>query len=157
KACHLFYLKNFYKDNLLAKGELEIEGVTIDLGAIDIPIFMQAGEKDHIAPFNSVYRSARLFGGDVRYMLAGSGHIAGVVNPPAKQKYHYRTNPALPETVEDWIREAKHHQHSWWPYWIEWLDEQSSGTVPARIPGDAGLPVIEDAPGSYVLVKSDDA
>lgn len=157
RACHLFYLKNFYKDNLLSKGELEIEGVQIDLGAVDIPIFMQAGEKDHIAPPNSVYRSARLFGGDVRYMLAGSGHIAGVVNPPAKQKYHYRTNSDLPENLEEWTKGAEFHEHSWWPYWIKWLGEQSEGTVPARIPGDGKLQIIEDAPGSYVRVKSDDS
>ncbi|WP_370338930.1 PHA/PHB synthase family protein [Parvularcula marina] len=157
RACHLFYLKNFYRDNLLSKGELEIEGVPIKLDAVDIPIFMQAGEKDHIAPPNSVYRSARLFDGDVRYMLAGSGHIAGVVNPPAKKKYHYKTNSALPETLEEWVKGAEHHEHSWWPYWMEWLSSLSDGTVPARIPGEGGLPVIEDAPGSYVLVKSDDA
>lgn len=155
KACHLYYLRNFYKDNLLAKGELEIEGVPIDLSKVTIPIFMQAGEKDHIAPPNSVFRSAQLYGGDVEYMLAGSGHIAGVVNPPAKQKYHYSTNTDLPETLDEWKSGATRHDYSWWGYWLEWLGQHSPGEVDARIPGEAGLPAIEDAPGSYVLVKSD--
>ncbi|ADM10091.1 poly-beta-hydroxybutyrate polymerase [Parvularcula bermudensis HTCC2503] len=155
KACHLFYLKNFYRDNLLAKGELEIEGVKIDLSKVNIPIFMQAGENDHIAPYQSVYRSAKLFGGDVRYMLAGSGHIAGVINPPEKKKYHYSTNDQLPDTVEDWKEDAERHDYSWWPYWIKWLADRSEGTVPARQPGDGDLPVLEDAPGHYVLTQSE--
>ena len=157
KACHMFYLRNFYKDNLLSRGELEVEGTTIDLGKVTTPVFMQAGEKDHIAPPNSVYRSAKLFGGDVEYMLAGSGHIAGVINPPWKQKYHYSINPALPETLEEWRQKAERHDFSWWPHWIEWLGGQSKGTVPARQPGDGELDVIEDAPGSYVKVKSGEA
>ena len=155
KACHLFYLKNFYRDNLLSQGKLDIEGTPIDLSSVEIPIFMQAGEKDHIAPPNSVYRSAKLFGGDVEYMLAGSGHIAGVINPPAKKKYHYNTNTELPESLDEWKSRSEYHDYSWWPYWIEWLGRQSDGEVEARIPGDRELPVIEDAPGSYVQVKSD--
>ncbi len=155
KACHLYYLREFYQHNKLSEGGLEIEGVPIDLANVSIPIFMQAGEKDHIAPPRSVYRSARLFGGDVTYMLAGSGHIAGVVNHPDKKKYHYRINEELPETLDDWKEGSELHDYSWWPYWIKWLDEQSPGTVDARIPGDGDLPVIEDAPGSYVKVKAE--
>ncbi|MEM6650799.1 MAG: alpha/beta fold hydrolase, partial [Pseudomonadota bacterium] len=155
KACHLYYLREFYQYNKLTKGELFIDDIQIDMEAVDIPIFMQAGENDHIAPFRSVYNSAVKFGGPVEYMLAGSGHIAGVINHPDKKKYHYRTNSQLPPKVEDWVKDAEMHDHSWWPYWIKWLDRQSSGTVPARIPGDSELTPIENAPGSYVTVRSD--
>jgi polyhydroxyalkanoate synthase len=155
KACHLFYLRNFYKDNLLAKGELEIEGVKIDLSKVEIPIFMQAGEKDHIAPAPSVYNSARLFGDNAQYMLAGSGHIAGVINHPDKQKYHYSVNAELPATLDEWQAKAERREYSWWPYWIEWLNRHSGGQVDARQPGDGNLPVLEDAPGTYVLARSD--
>ncbi|MEM9840536.1 MAG: class I poly(R)-hydroxyalkanoic acid synthase [Pseudomonadota bacterium] len=155
KACHLFYLSEFYRHNRLAKGEIEIDGVPIDMTKVETPIFMQAGEKDHIAPPNSVYRSARLFGGpDVTYMLAGSGHIAGVVNHPDKKKYHYSTNDELPETLDAWKEGAERHDHSWWDYWMSWLSERSGGSVPARQPGDGELPAIEDAPGSYVKVQA---
>lgn len=158
KNVHLFYLREFYKNNRLAKGEMEINGELLDISRVTIPIFMQAGETDHIAPHNSVYRTARLFasqGNDkVRYMLAGSGHIAGVVNHPAKKKYHHSINEALPETVEAWKAEATRHPGSWWPHWIEWLNAVSPGTVPARHPGDGKLKPLEDAPGSYVKVKA---
>ena len=154
-ACHDWYLRKFYRDNALAEGTLRMAGEPIRLEDIDVPAFFQAGEKDHIAPPRSVYKSARLFGGEARFMLAGSGHIAGVVNPPAKKKYHYRTNDALPETMDAWVETAALHEHSWWPYWDRWLTERSPGKVPARTPGDGALPVIEDAPGSYVRVRSD--
>ena len=158
KGVHLFYLREFYQHNRLAKGAMEMDGETLDLGAVDIPIFMQAGETDHIAPFGSIYRTARLFasGGNnkVQYMLAGSGHIAGVVNHPDKHKYHHSVNTALPETVAEWRENAERHAGSWWPYWIEWLNEISPGETQARIPGEGGLGVIEDAPGSYVKVKA---
>ncbi|MCQ8185264.1 PHA/PHB synthase family protein [Parvularcula maris] len=156
KACHLFYLRDFYQHNKLSRGELEIEGTRIDLSKVKTPIFMQAGEKDHIAPPQSVYRSARLFGGDdVTYMLAGSGHIAGVINHPDKKKYHYRINDQLPGSLQEWTAGAEMHEHSWWPHWIEWLNERSPGKVPAPVPGDGELQVIEDAPGSYVKVQAD--
>ncbi len=155
KACHLYYLREFYQHNKLSKSELVIDGTHIDLAKVKVPIFMQAGEKDHIAPAGSVYRSARSFGGDVTYMLAGSGHIAGVINHPDKKKYHYRTNDSLPESLAAWTENAEFHDHSWWPYWIEWLSSHSSGEVAARAPGDRELSVIEDAPGSYVKVKGE--
>ncbi|MEM1380109.1 MAG: class I poly(R)-hydroxyalkanoic acid synthase [Pseudomonadota bacterium] len=156
KACHLYYLKEFYRHNRLSKGALEIDGVPIDLSKVSTPIFMQAGEKDHIAPPNSVYRSARLFGGpDVTYMLAGSGHIAGVVNHPDKKKYHFSTNDALPETLDDWREGAERHDFSWWNHWMAWLGERSGGKVPARQPGDGALSIIEPAPGSYVKVRAE--
>jgi polyhydroxyalkanoate synthase len=155
KACHLFYLREFYQHNKLSRGLLEIEGTKIDLSKVKTPIFMQAGEKDHIAPPGSVYRSAKLFGGEVTYMLAGSGHIAGVINHPDKKKYHYRVNDQLPETLAEWAEGAEMHEHSWWPHWTQWLDERSPGRVPAPVPGDGELQVIEDAPGSYVRVQAD--
>ncbi len=158
KAVHIFYLREFYQKNRLAKGEMEIDGHFLNLGDVDIPMFFQAGETDHIAPHNSVYRTARLFAQDgndkVTYMLAGSGHIAGVVNHPDKKKYHHSVNPALPESVEDWKQDAERHDGSWWPYWIEWLNQVSPGKTAARTPGDGALAVIEEAPGSYVKVKS---
>jgi poly[(R)-3-hydroxyalkanoate] polymerase subunit PhaC len=153
KTLHLFYLKNFYRDNMLSKGKMALDGVKLDLKKVTIPIFMQAGERDHIAPYRSVYNSARKFGGDVTYLLAGSGHIAGVINPPSKNKYYYRTNKALPAKIEKWVEKSSHFPGSWWPYWLQWLESQSEGEVPARIPGDGGLSVIEDAPGSYVKIK----
>jgi polyhydroxyalkanoate synthase len=158
KGVHLFYLREFYQKNRLARGEMTIDGETLDLTAVDIPIFMQAGETDHIAPHNSVYRTARLFADgderDVTYMLAGSGHIAGVVNHPSKGKYHHSINPALPATLEEWKSAAVRHNGSWWPYWMAWLDAHSPGKTRARQPGDGKLKPIEDAPGSYVRVKS---
>ncbi len=158
KNVHLFYLREFYQKNALANGKMKIDDETLDLGDVDIPIFMQAGETDHIAPHNSVYKSARLFASkdnaNVTYMLAGSGHIAGVVNHPDKNKYHHSVNAELPETVADWKASAERHPGSWWPYWIKWLDQVSSDMTPARTPGDGKLAVIEDAPGTYVKVKS---
>jgi len=154
KRVHLFYLKEFYQHNRLAKGEIVMDGVMLDLSKVTIPIFMQAGETDHIAPYRSIYNSAKTYGGDVRYMLAGSGHIAGVVNHPDKNKYHHSTNEALPEKVEDWINNAERHHGSWWPYWMEWLNQTSAEQAKARVPGDRNLTPIEDAPGSYVRVKA---
>ena len=158
KNVHLFYLREFYQKNALAKGEMVMDGEVLDLSEVNVPIFMQAGETDHIAPYKSIYKTARLFasGGNdkVIYMLAGSGHIAGVVNHPDKQKYHHSINTALPETVEEWQAGAERFPGSWWPHWMEWLDSVSNSKVPARQPGDGKLPVIEDAPGSYVKVKA---
>jgi len=153
-ANHSFYLGEFYKDNKLAQGELVISGLKMDLGKITIPIFELAAKEDHIAPAKSVYIGAKKFGGPVEYVLAGSGHIAGVINPPEKVKYQYWTNCDLkPATLDDWIARAKETPGSWWPHWIEWLSGQSGAYVPARTPG-ARLGVIEDAPGSYVKVRS---
>ncbi len=158
KNVHLFYLREFYQHNRLAKGEMVIDGCRLDLGDVDIPLFMQAGETDHIAPHNSVYRTARLFASknkaNVTYMLAGSGHIAGVVNHPDRQKYHHSVNAALPATLDEWKAGAKRHSGSWWPYWMTWLNKVSPGDVPARHPGDGALKPIEDAPGSYVKAKA---
>ncbi|BDW99545.1 class I poly(R)-hydroxyalkanoic acid synthase [Maricaulis maris] len=157
KALHLWYLDNFYKNNRLAKGELEMGGHRLDLGAVKTPVYIQASRDDHIAPYPSVYRAARLYGGEARFMMAGSGHIAGVINHPDAKKYQYWTNDALPETVEAWIDGAVEHPGSWWGDWRDWLYARSGEDVPARTPGDGKLKLIRKAPGRNVMVRSDDA
>ncbi|MFQ5562866.1 MAG: PHA/PHB synthase family protein [Parvularculaceae bacterium] len=154
KNVHLFYLREFYQHNRLAKREMVLGGRKLNLADVKIPIFMQAGETDHIAPHQSVYNSAKLFGGPVEYMLAGSGHIAGVINHPRRNKYHYSMNPELPKTLEDWKADAERRDGSWWPHWIEWLNRVSPEKTAAGIPGAGNLKIIEDAPGSYVKVKA---
>ena len=153
-ANHKFYLRKFYHDNLLSSGGLELCGVKLDLGNITIPIYDLAAREDHIAPAVSVYAGARLFGGDVEYVLAGSGHIAGVINPPnpAKPKYQYWTSKERPPRLADFIASATETPGSWWPHWIEWLSAKSGDMVPARPPGTR-LGVLEDAPGSYVKLR----
>ena len=156
-ANHAFYLRKFYLENALAKGQMTFAGQRLSLSKVKLPIYELATKEDHIAPAKSVYIGARLFGGPVKFVMAGSGHIAGVVNPPEKVKYQYYLNDALtgplPASLEDWQNSAVEHPGSWWPHWAEWLRGQSDGMVPSRQPGD-GLKVIEDAPGSYVRVKA---
>ena len=153
-ANHSFYLGEFYKDNKLAQGQLQVGGLTMDLGKIKIPVFELAAKEDHIAPARSVYTGAKMFGGPVEYVLAGSGHIAGVINPPDKVKYqHWVKSDLGPATLEDWIAVAKENPGSWWPYWIEWISRLSGPMVEPRVPG-AKSGVIEDAPGSYVKIRS---
>jgi polyhydroxyalkanoate synthase len=156
KTLHLYYLNNFYRENRLSKGELELAGHRLDLGQVKIPVFAQAAEGDHIAPYRSVYRGTRRFGGPVTFMLAGSGHIAGVVNPPGAQKYQHWINSCehLPDAVEDWRAGSQEFPGSWWPRWMEWLKPQSGAQVAARDPGRGPLGVLGDAPGSYVKVRS---
>ncbi|MEO8812531.1 MAG: class I poly(R)-hydroxyalkanoic acid synthase [Caulobacteraceae bacterium] len=154
KALHLFYLRNFYRDNALAKGELELAGVRLDLGKVKTPIYVQSSREDHIAPAKSVYKGARLFGGPVRFTLAGSGHIAGVINAPAAKKYQHWTNDALPPTLGEWMAGAVEHPGSWWPNWAKWLRERSGKDVAARDPATGPLTPIEDAPGRFVKVRS---
>lgn len=154
KALHLFYLRYFYKENALARGELELGGVKLDLKKVKAPIYVQSSREDHISPFRSVYRGARLFGGPTTFMMSGSGHIAGVINHPDAKKYQHWTNEALPEKVEDWIAGAQEHPGSWWHHWAGWLKEKSGDLVPARDPAKGKLKPIEDAPGRYVQVRS---
>jgi len=146
-----------YQKNLLIEpGGIEILDTPIDLGLIKTPAFFQATREDHIAPYKSVYKAVSLFAGEKRFALAGSGHIAGIVNPPAKQKYQYWTN-AKRKTYADgdaWLADATEHPGSWWPYWHEWNAKKSGAKVAARQPGDGALKIIEAAPGSYVKVKS---
>jgi polyhydroxyalkanoate synthase len=156
KALHLFYLNNFYRGNKLSKGELEMSGHRLKLGDVKIPVFSQAAEGDHIAPYGSVFRGVRKFGGPITFMLAGSGHIAGVVNPPGAQKYQHwiHRDEHLPETVEQWRANADEFPGSWWPRWMDWLKPQAGVQVAARDPEAGPLGAIEDAPGSYVKVRS---
>ncbi len=153
-ANHHYYLNEFYNENKLAKGELEVSGETVCLSDIKIPVFNLAAKEDHIAPAQSVFIGAQLFGGPVELVVAGSGHIAGVVNPPAKVKYQYWTAPkAAAESLEDWLGMARETPGSWWPYWSEWLSKQSGRKINPREPGKV-LGTLEDAPGSYVKAAS---
>jgi polyhydroxyalkanoate synthase len=154
-ANHSFYLRNCYLQNKLAKGEMEIAGVKLDLGKVKVPVYNLATREDHIAPAKSVLYGSRLFGGEVRYVLAGSGHIAGVVNPPTKPKYQYWTG-GRPKgaDVDAWLKNATEHPGSWWPDWLAWLKAHDAATVPARPIGGGKLQALEDAPGSYVKVRS---
>ena len=155
KALHMAYLRQMYGANALAQGAFEIGGERIDLSRVKIPLFFQASREDHIAPMNSVYRSARLFSGaDATYTLAGSGHIAGVINAPAARKYQHWTNDALPPTLAEWQAGAVENPGSWWEHWAAWLRERSGPQIPARDPAKGPLTPIEPAPGSYVKVKS---
>jgi polyhydroxyalkanoate synthase len=152
-ANHSFYLRSCYLENRLSKGEMVIAGETLDLGKITLPIYNLATREDHIAPAKSAFLGSKFFGGTVKYVLAGSGHIAGVVNPPAKVKYQYWTGGPPTGNLDTWIAKAEEHPGSWWPDWIEWIKAQDSATVPAREPGGGKFTPIEDAPGSYVRVK----
>ena len=152
---HTSYLRDFYQSNKLARGELELGGVKLDLTQVKTPIYVQSSREDHIAPMRSVYRGAKLFGGDATFTLSGSGHIAGVINHPDALKYQHWINPALPDTVESWLAGASEHKGSWWPHWAAWLAERSGAKVPARDPSAGPLPAMEDAPGSYVKARSD--
>ena len=155
KKLHLDYLRSMYGQNLLSKGEFTIGGVKVDLSKVTIPLYFQASREDHIAPMNSVYRSARAFSNAaVTLTLAGSGHIAGVINPPSANKYQHWTNAALPGTLAEWQAAAVEHPGSWWNHWAAWLADKSGDMIPARDPNKGPLKPIEPAPGSYVKVKS---
>jgi len=152
---HSFYLRNMYMKNLLGTpGGITLAGVPIELSKVKLPAYFISTVEDHIAPWKTTYRGARYLGGPVRFVLGGSGHIAGIVNPPAAKKYHYWTNEALPETPEQWFEGATQHPGSWWDDWQAWMDARNAGEkVPARVPGDGKLKVLEDAPGSYVMQR----
>jgi polyhydroxyalkanoate synthase subunit PhaC len=153
-ANHSFYLRNCYLNNTLSKGEVKIADTPIDLSAIKIPIYNLATREDHIAPPRSVLLGSKFFGGPVRFVLSGSGHIAGVVNPPARKKYQYWTGPRpRGADLDKWLAKAKEHPGSWWPDWLAWLKKQGAAEVPARAPGGGVLKPLEDAPGSYVKMQ----
>ncbi|ALN73175.1 class I poly(R)-hydroxyalkanoic acid synthase [Aureimonas sp. AU20] len=153
KTNHLFYLRACYFENRLARGEMEITGVPLDLSTVTIPVYNLATREDHIAPAISVYEGSLALGGPTTYVVTASGHIAGVVNPPAKQKYRFWTGaaPARDVTYEDWWKTAEETPGSWWPHWQAWISALGgSEQVPAREPGGGTLAPIEDAPGRYV-------
>jgi polyhydroxyalkanoate synthase len=153
---HHFYLDNFYNANRLALGEMRLGHEHLDLGRVTLPVYHVATKEDHIAPPQSAYRGARLIGSkNATFVLAGSGHIAGVVNPPALKKYQFWTKRGVAEpTLEAWATDADETPGSWWPHWDVWLGKTSKRMVPARVPG-AVLGAIEDAPGSFVKVRFD--
>ncbi|TXH36873.1 MAG: class I poly(R)-hydroxyalkanoic acid synthase [Rhodospirillaceae bacterium] len=156
-AMHSFYLRNMYQENRLSTpGGLTLKGVPVDLTKIKTPAFILSTKEDHIAPWKSTYAATQLYRGPVKFVLASSGHIAGVVNPPAANKYNHWVNDAktLPKKPEDWLAGAEARPASWWPEWQKWVTAYSGGTVPARKPGSGKMKPIEDAPGSYVKVRS---
>ena len=154
-AMHGFYLRRFYHENKLVEpGGIELCGVPIDLRKIRIPVYWVSTKEDHIAPWKSTYAATQLYKGQKRFVLAGSGHIAGVINPPAAGKYGYWTNAALPADADSWQETARKNEGSWWDDWSEWNKAKSLKLIPARQPGDGGLEILEDAPGSYVAAKA---
>ena len=148
---HSYYLRNMYQKNLLRQpGALTLGGQPIDLTKVKTPVFIQASKEDHIAPFKSVFKNTKLFGGPTELMLAGSGHIAGVINHPDAKKYQHWTNKKKKkyDTAEDWFADATEHPGSWWPYWdkvaVEEIRPQGAGGAIRR---RASSKPIEDAPG----------
>ena len=151
------YLRNMYQRNALAqKGQFTLLGTPLDLSAIKVPAYIQASVDDHIAPAASVFKLNHIFGGQKRFVLAGAGHIAGVVNPPKKQKYQHwiNTKRKAYQTFDAWLEDAEEHPGSWWPDWHRWLSRRSGPKVAARIVEEGGAEIIEPAPGSYVKVRS---
>ncbi len=154
-ANHAFYLRNCYLENRLSKGEMEVGGADLHLGKVKIPIYNLATREDHIAPPESVFYGSTFFGGKVTFVLTGSGHIAGVINPPARKKYQYWTGPAPKgDRFAAWFKKAKEHPGSWWPHWQAWIEAHGATQVPAARPKGHKLKAIEPAPGRYVTVKA---
>ncbi len=154
-AMHSFYLRKMYMENkLIEPGGIELDGVKIDLRKIKIPTFILSTIEDHIAPWKSAYSPTAIYAGDVRFVLSSSGHVAGVINPPGPSKYVYWTNDELPADPEDWLAGADEHAGSWWPHWDDWVAGFAGGEIPARTPGDGKLMPLEDAPGSYAMMRA---
>jgi poly[(R)-3-hydroxyalkanoate] polymerase subunit PhaC len=154
-ANHSYYLRNCYLENRLSTGSMVLDNTLLDLSKVKVPVYNLATREDHIAPADSVLYGSQFFGGPVKYVLSGSGHIAGVVNPPRAGKYQYWTNDNIRDiSLTDWIKGAQEHKGSWWPDWREWLGGLDAEEVPARAVGTEALPPIEDAPGSYVKVRA---
>ncbi len=155
RANHSYYLRNCYLENRFAKKEMVLGDETLDLGKITIPVYNLAAREDHIAPAKSVFNGAKLFGGEMRYVMGGSGHIAGVINPPGpKPKYQFWTGPKPSGAFEDWVANAQETAGSWWPDWAAWIAAQAPEKVPAREPGGGKVALLGDAPGEYVRVKA---
>ncbi len=153
-AMHMFYLRNFYQNNLLKDpGGIRVGGVAIDLTTVKTPAMLLSAREDHIAPWKSTYAATQIFSGPIEFVLTASGHIAGMVNPPVKKKYSFWTNSKLPKSPEKWLEGASEQPGSWWPHWNQWLNKHAGKQIPARIPGKGGLKPLGDAPGEYVKVK----
>ena len=148
---HSFYLRNMYLKNLLAKKNgLTLNGTPIDLSKVKVPLYFISTIEDHIAPWKSCYAGAQLFKSPVRFVLGGSGHIAGIINPPSANKYGYWLNEAPAAGPDAWLEAATHHAGSWWVDWERWAAGHGGAHVPARVAGSGALPALEDAPGTYV-------
>ncbi|WP_199231428.1 PHA/PHB synthase family protein [Falsiroseomonas bella] len=154
---HSFYLRRMYQENDLVKpGGIELDGVPLDLRKIKLPTYILSTREDHIAPWKSTYRATQLYAGKIRFVLAASGHIAGVVNPPEAGKYSHWVGEDLPPDPDAWFKGATELSGSWWPDWQRWIASQDKAQVPARIPGAGALPPLCDAPGDYVKVQARD-
>ena len=154
-ANHSYYLRNCYLENRLSTGSMVLDNTLLDLSKVKVPVYNLATREDHIAPADSVLYGSQFFGGAVKYVLSGSGHIAGVVNPPSANKYQFWTNDRIRDiSLADWIKGAEEHKGSWWPHWREWLAGIDREEVPARAVGTEALPPIDAAPGSYVRVRA---
>jgi polyhydroxyalkanoate synthase len=154
-ANHSYYLRNCYLENRLSTGSMVIDDTLLDLSKVKVPVYNLATREDHIAPAESVLYGSQFFGGPVKYVLSGSGHIAGVINPPSGGKYQFWTNDNIKDvTLADWIKGAQEHKGSWWPDWRAWLQSIDAEQVPARAVGSETMPPIEDAPGNYVRVRA---
>jgi len=154
-ANHSYYLRNCYLENRLSAGTMVLDNTLLDLSKVKVPVYNLATREDHIAPADSVLYGSQFFGGPVKYVLSGSGHIAGVVNPPAAGKYQFWTNDNIRDAkLSDWLKNAQEHKGSWWPNWREWLENIDAEKVSARAVGSEAFPSIEDAPGSYVRVRA---
>jgi polyhydroxyalkanoate synthase len=154
-ANHSYYLRNCYLENRLSSGSMVLDNTLLDLSKVKVPVYNLATREDHIAPADSVLYGSQFFGGPVKYVLSGSGHIAGVVNPPASNKYQYWLNDNIKDiSLADWIKGAEERKGSWWPNWREWLGSIDAEEVSARSVGNDTLKPIEDAPGSYVRVRA---
>jgi polyhydroxyalkanoate synthase len=152
---HSYYLRKMYQENALVKpGALELGGVKIDLRKIKVPVYILSTKEDHIAPWKSTFAATQIYSGNTKFVLASSGHIAGVVNPPVSDRYGYRTNAKKAKTPAVWLEGATEHKGSWWPDWDKWVKKFAGTQVAAREPGKGKFKAIEDAPGSYVKVRS---
>jgi polyhydroxyalkanoate synthase len=153
-AMHSFYLRAMYHENRLSQpGGITLANVALDLRKIKTPTYIMATREDHIAPWKSAYVATQLYSGPKRFVLAASGHIAGVVNPPAAKKYCHWLNGKTPKDPDEWLRHATQREGSWWPDWDEWIKAYAGGEVPARVPGQGGLKALADAPGDYVRMR----
>jgi polyhydroxyalkanoate synthase len=153
---HSYYLRNMYMKNLLREpNALTLAGTKIDLSKVTVPTYFVSAMEDHIAPWKTTYAGPQILGGKSRFVLSGSGHIAGIVNPPAANKYGYWTNEDMVESPDQWLAAARQHEGSWWLDWRKWIDAHLGREVPPRAPSKGRLKVIEAAPGTYARIRAD--
>jgi len=153
---HSFYLRNMYMKNLLRKpGALTLDGIKIDLSTVKVPAYFVSAMEDHIAPWKTTYAGPQILSGPSRFVLSGSGHIAGMINPPSANKYGYWVNETLPADPGEWFAGAKQQPNSWWSDWRKWVEPYLGKEVAARVPGKGKVKVLEAAPGSYARVRAE--